>query len=382
MQSLFNQKQDCCGCSACVTVCPKGAVAMQQDEQGFFYPFIDQNRCIHCNQCHSVCPFKSENNTYSKPDIYAIKHKNENIRKNSSSGGVYAALSNYVLNQGGAVYGAVYDGHFTVKHSRAATKQERDRQISSKYVQSKMDHIFSAVKQDLTAGILVLFSGTPCQIAGLKNYLKKEYSNLILCDIICHGVPSPKIFEDYKIKQENKYHSKITSINFRGKQIAHSVQDMLITFQNGKKYSKTAYFDDYYMLFINNFTLRPSCFHCPFTSMERVGDITIGDFWGLSKSMPQFEDYLGVSLVLANSSKGKELLENCKQHFEMYASNAENCVQTPLLRPQAKPAQYEMFWKDYKTHGYTYCSKKYFKITVPYFVNYTVKLKLKQLFHK
>lgn len=360
---LFQQASDCCGCSACFNVCPKGAIAMVPDGKGFLYPRIDVERCTNCGLCKKVCPLQNGTHVHDrlqKPDAYAVKHKSDDVRMNSSSGGIFTALSDFVLEQGGIVYGAAFDENFKVCHQRATTPKERDRFRGSKYVQSNLKRCFQEVKNDLRSGNNVLFSGTPCQTSGLKNYLaNQDTKKLITVDLVCHGTPSPIVFHDYLSTIQLKNQSGICSVNFRYKPSGGHAQAMAIGFKNGKFYESNAIDDTYYRLFLPNIILRDSCYQCRFANLQRPSDFTMGDFWGIEKSMPEFEDEKGVSLLLVNTEKGRRIFDDIQDTLIFRPSDISCCLQPNLVGPSIMPPQSGSFWEDYLKHGFSYVAKKY-----------------------
>lgn len=302
----IKDKSDCCGCTACASICPKDAMTMEPDTLGFKYPKVDLSKCIDCGLCEKVCAF---NDSYDKslnlkePEIYAVRHKDMHEIETSRSGAAFIAISDFVLENGGIVYGVGYKEHFKVTHKRATTKWERNEFKGSKYVQSDLDGIFRQVKEDLKQGNTVLFSGTPCQTAGLNSYIgKKLRENLVLVDIVCHGVPSPYIWRDYLAYVENKYKSKVVKVDFRDKsRIGWSGHIESFVFDNGNKIESKIYTD----LFYQHIMLRPSCGYCHYTNFNRPSDFTIADYWGWERINPNFnKDDKGVSLVLINTRKG------------------------------------------------------------------------------
>ena len=205
MEQVYQHKKDCSGCTACQNVCPNNAITMQPDSEGFLYPVIDQKNCINCNLCRNICPFTNSEGLKNggQQTCYSCVHRDEAVLKNSTSGGAFTALSDYILENGGVVYGADFDRDYNVCHSRAVTKEQRDRQRVSKYAQSDLQGVFFKVKEDLQNGKTVLFTGTPCQVAGLKAFMPRHLTaNLYLCDLICHSIPSPLIWKEYKAYQE------------------------------------------------------------------------------------------------------------------------------------------------------------------------------------
>ena len=362
---LFYKPEDCCGCSACRNICPRGAIRMTADEKGFLYPCVDPQLCVECGLCRTVCPmhgtFPVEENP-PEQDAFAVKHRSDQVRMQSSSGGMFTALSDYILEQDGAVYGAAFDRDFQVCHCRAKTQEERDRFRGSKYVQSNLGSVFLQVKDDLEGGRAVLFSGTPCQTAGLSGFLAGGRTNtnrLYLCDLVCHGTPSPKLWKDYLALLTKRYRNRIKSYSFRDKSIGWRGYQIEAVIQDGTVVRDRLDVLSYSKLFCMDLNLRPSCYRCPFASLHRPSDITVGDFWGIENSMPEFEDEKGVSLVLVNTEKGRRLFQQVKESLLVRPSNLERCIQPNLKRPSTAPAEKDKFWEDYRNRGFIYVSKKY-----------------------
>lgn len=369
----IKDKSLCCGCGACMNICPKGAIKMISDEEGFRYPKIDSSKCIDCGLCNKVCPMLNSDKLFQDdPKVYAVKIKDEESRKNSTSGGMFTAISNYILSSGGVVYGATYDDNMKVVHSRLTDTKERDNAKGSKYVQSNIENIFEQVKKDLKDKI-VLFTGTPCQNASLKQYLSKSDS-LYLCDIVCHGVPSPLMWEE-RVKLLSKK-GKVVDYYFRDKINGWHTHTEKVIYENKIDY-KSNLSQMGKEIFYSHLILRPSCHTCPFTSIKRVSDITIGDFWGIDKVMPDFDDNKGVSLVLLNTKKGLELFNKVKNDLIVRESNTKDCLQPQLMYPSKPNPKREQFFKDYNKYGYEYVLKKYavygFKKESIQFVKRTIK---------
>lgn len=385
MDNLFNKKNECCGCGACLNVCPKGAIHMQKDECGFLYPVTDAEKCIDCGLCKSVCAFQNGykiNGNLENLLVYAAKNKSENTVATSSSGGVFSALAEYVISLNGSVYGAAFDDNFNLQHSRACSIEQLQKIKGSKYIQSNVGQIYKSVKKDLENNLDVLFCSTGCQVQGLREYLKKDYKNLILVDIVCHGVPSPMAFSDYIHYMENKRNDKITKINFRAKKIYGETQDVLINFKSGKEYSEYPDVDIFKKLFGKNLLLRPSCFECRYANTHRCGDITLGDFWGIEKSVPKFDNSKGTSLVIVNSSKGKAVFDKIQKNLSIVQSSIENAMQPNLKSPTAKPQAYENFWNDYFQTGFCDTAKKYVPVSRFYRDKRRIKTLIKKLLKK
>ena len=318
-------KKSCTGCRMCEQICPVKAIKMVENNEGFIEPVVDNNKCINCGLCAKRCP--QLNNILDENsrtiEVYAAKNKNIEEQKTSSSGGIFSVLSNYVLDKNGKVYGCTLDENLTVKHIGISNKAELDKIKGSKYVQSNTENTFKEVKEDLRNDKLVLYSGTPCQIAGLKAFLGKEYNNLITVDLVCHGVPSPKLFKAYLKWLENKNDSKIKTYEFRNKEKNAWGLTAKIVFENGKiKYVK-AETDPYYKTFLDSKTYREVCYNCKYANENRVGDITLADYWGIEKEHPEFYDENGVSAILINTIKGKEIFEKVRENIEVERSTLE-----------------------------------------------------------
>ena len=285
---------------------------------------------------------------WKQPKVYAVKHKDEATRAASRSGGIFTALPDQVLSNGGVVYGCALTDDFDAVHIRADNAEERNRMRGSKYIQSKLGNTFKNVKADLDARRSVLFSGTSCQVAGLKRYLGKEYDDLFCVDIVCHGVPSKKVWNAYLRWQEQKNHSKVAGVNFRNKR-EFGWRDHVETlyFENGKSTSSRVFKD----LFYGHTVLRPSCYECPYKSVMHPGDITIADYWGIEKAAPEFDDNKGVSLVLVNNEAGEKAFEKVKERLIWKQTKLEDSLQPPLKAPFPKPENRNQFWSDFeKSH--------------------------------
>lgn len=306
-------KKDCCGCYACYNICPKECITMESDNEGFWYPKIDKDKCINCNLCEKVCPIINKpNNSLYQEKSYAVFNKNEKIRLESSSGGIFSLLAEYVINNHGSVYGAVFDEDFNVKHIKIISLQDIELLRGSKYVQSKMEDVFKFIKNDLKNNKLVLFTGTPCQIVGLQSFLQKKYDNLILMDIVCHGVPSPLVWQKYINELKEYYKQDIQQICFRDKSTGWKTYSIKFLF-NKDMYKDFGFKNIYMKGFLNDIYLRPSCYNCNFKGIKRISDITIADFWGIENILPEIDDDKGTSLIVIHSEKGKQLFDRLSE---------------------------------------------------------------------
>lgn len=353
------EKKDCCGCGACANICNHKAISMIPDEMGFLYPYVNLKNCINCGLCDNVCSFNDNyiNENVENPLFYGVRHKSNNVVKNSRSGGAFIAVSDWILNNGGAVYGVGLDEHFCAVHKRAVTKEERDEFCGSKYVQSNLNDVFKQVKSDLKNGLIVLFTGTPCQTSALWQYIGGRVpDNLYLLDIICHGVPSPAIWMDNIKLIEKVYRGKITNVNFRNKNI-YGWSNHVETYNiRNKIIAKWAFTD----LFYKHLIIRECCSNCHYANLKRPSDITIGDFWGWEKVCPEFnKDDLGVSLLICNTKKGIELFNKCKGSLDFVLANKEICLQPNLIHPTKLNKAYLSFKEDYANKGYYYVYCKY-----------------------
>jgi coenzyme F420-reducing hydrogenase beta subunit len=357
---VYNKKAECCGCTACASVCPNEAISMQPDDLGFLYPVVDVEKCNNCGLCKELCSFNadySKKDNFDLPFVYAVRHKNMKELETSRSGAMFIALSDWILNNGGVVYGAGYMDHFRVAHKRATTKEERNEFKGSKYVQSDMNTVFEQVRNDLKRGIQVLFSGTPCQTSGLRaSLLNNSTANLYICDIVCHGVPSPYFWRDYLNYIEKRQKSKVIKVDFRDKgKFGWTAHKESFTFSDTSTSTSTFTF-----VFYQHIMFRHSCGVCHFTNLKRPSDITLADYWGWQKVDKEFNaDNKGISLVLVNTPKGKLWFDAVKKDINYIESDTTKCLQPNLQCPTAIHPKRNKFEKDYINKGFVYVAKKY-----------------------
>ena len=356
IKELYNTKEECCGCYACYSVCPMGAIELNRDGEGFEYPEINQKKCIGCGKCEIVCPIKNQRKNIEPIHIFAVKNRDESVRKISSSGGVFTLLAKYIESQNGVIYGAAFDEKYKVCHKRAERTKEWKEFCVSKYVQSDIKETYSQVCDDLVDDRMVLFSGTPCQIDGLKRYIEKmgkDCSKLFTCDIVCHGTPSPGVWEDYLVYLQEKKKQKIGYISFRDKEQLgwHNSKLTIRDKDNNLILSETQSDNFFFQRFVCHEILRPSCFKCKYANYNRVGDITLGDFWGIENKFPNFDDNKGVSLVMVNSEKGERLWENVNGFAEYFEVTKEQSVQPNLQKPSEEIGNRDVFWSWYRKYG-------------------------------
>lgn len=315
----MQEKYMCSGCGVCENICPVKAISMCADEEGFLYPNINEKKCIGCQKCQKQCPILNTEKKQSKKDentAYAAKTKKESVLQSSSSGGIFTEIATFILENEGVVFGAAFDNEFHVKHIGISHINDLHKLQGSKYVQSEIGNTYIEAKEYLDAGKMVLFTGTPCQIAGIYNFLNREYENLYTQDIVCHGVPSPMVWKKYIEFREQKALGKTKKIYFRNKKYGWKNYSIQFEFTNHVEYLKEFSEDIYMRGFLKNIFLRPSCYQCKFKTMTRRSDITLADFWGIEKVCPEMYDKKGTSLVMLNSQKGNEIFDLVKNSID------------------------------------------------------------------
>lgn len=308
----ITNKQDCCGCSACASVCPKQCITMKADDEGFLYPVVTEADCIDCGLCEKICPELHPFEGQTPQEAFAAINNDQPVRMNSSSGGIFYLLAEKTIAEGGIVFGARFDEQWQVVIDYAETMEGVKAFMGSKYVQARMATAYTDAKSFLQSGRKVLFSGTPCQIAGLHHFLRKEYPNLLTVDIICHGVPSPKVWSRYLDEVVTAGRKAVSNVEFRNK------RDGWKRFNFAMQYDEddasvslccSASSNHYMRAFLRDMILRPSCYDCKAKSGRSHSDITIADFWGVGKQLPEMDDDKGTGLVLINSEKGIDALD-------------------------------------------------------------------------
>ncbi|GFO86204.1 Coenzyme F420 hydrogenase/dehydrogenase, beta subunit C-terminal domain [Anaerostipes butyraticus] len=325
---MFTVPFNCTGCHACVNICPKNCISMEDNGEEFLYPLIDMDKCIDCGQCESVCPVINEPELSRQTLAFAIKSRNDSERNKSTSGGIFPIFAKYILNQGGIVLGAAYDENFVVYHTFVENKEQLCLLQGAKYSQSKLDDLFLKIKEILQTGRKVLFSGTPCQCTGLKKYLGKEYDDLVTTDLICHGVPSPKVWQayiDYRSQKENSG-QRPTQINMRSKESGWSRYGYSTEFVYSPDHiTRTKNGQDLFMkAFIGNICLRNSCSDCKAKGVERCTDFTLGDYWGIWNQHPEFDDNKGTSVVFVHTEKGRQILNELQDQIDSLQVSLED----------------------------------------------------------
>lgn len=381
----IQEKHHCCGCGACVQACPKGCISLVEDEQGFLYPRVDKSLCVDCGLCERVCPVLQQAIPHRPLHVYAAINPDEVVRMQSSSGGIFTMLAEYVIEAGGVVFGARFDEQWEVMHDFTETKEGLAAFRGSKYVQSRIGDCYQQAKQFLQAGRQVLFSGTPCQIAGLKHFLRREYANLWTIDVVCHGVPSPLVWRRYldafllrpkgaagknTVLSSLKCNPVLTGLNFRDKQTGWKKFGFVAMGKSAVKADKNSVLSPnsqditllhetldknlFMQVFLKNLCLRPSCANCPAKSGKSGSDITVADFWGIHRYLPDWDDDKGTSLVLINTDRGKAFFEQVRHKIKYTEVPYEQALAgNPSIEHSIKETKYvSLFWKQFHTDGF------------------------------
>lgn len=366
MKTVYEQKFLCCGCTACQHICPQNAISMIEDDQGFKYPQIDFLRCTNCGLCKKVCPLV----TLKKPatphyQVFAARHRNRDVLERSSSGGMFTAFSDYVLDKGGMVYGSCYNKDFKLMHQCAVDRESRNSLCGSKYVQSDLNDCFDQIKKNLTNGRDVCFVGTPCQCAGLQSFLiNTDTSQLLTIALICHGVPSPKLFDEYLKYCNKKRKAKIIEYEHRPKhRYWGHIERARFIYDNGDSDSDSdsVLSQGWKWLFYSNAALRPCCYECHWAKNGHTADVTLGDYWGIEDSIPDFYDKMGVSAVLINTKKGQCVFREISDAVEFRSSNFEDVIRKNpnLTAPSIPLTDKEKFWEIYGQKGFSELMVRY-----------------------
>lgn len=374
--NLFETKEQCCACGACLNACPTNAIAMHADARGFLYPQINHELCVQCGKCKRVCNYQQNNNSPATQVVYASMLRDASTLKRSSSGGAFAAVAKNVLNSGGVVFGCAMSykkGKLYPEHIMIDQLQDLHRLQGSKYVQSNIGESYQLVKEQLIKGKIVLFTGTPCQVDGLLGFLGEKHTNLLTIDLICHGVPSTQFFQDYIAFLEHKTKRRIIEYDFRNKENGWGSYCYKMKSENiGLKTVEKLYYarrSSYFWLFLKGASHRPNCYQCKYASAQRVGDLTIGDFWGIDKEHPDYVDQSdepldinqGVSCILVNSENGRLYLEKSGDSLILRESSVEKVRKHnfQLAAPTRCHADYDEVMQLYAQNGYASISKWY-----------------------
>lgn len=364
----ITDKSQCCGCTACSSICPKKAIVMKQDEEGFVYPIIDKSKCVNCGLCDKVCPVKNAKENNKNQHAYIFQNSNDEIRRESTSGGAFTAIAEYVIKNNGIIYGAIFDENYKVIHTGIDNKEELYKFRNSKYVQSEICNCYPEIKEHLDNGKMVCFSGTSCQVEGLKNYLMKDYENLILVDVVCRAVPSPLIWKKY-LKLRQKEYKNIEKIMFRDKYYGYKYSNLSIYNKNNDKkqeYHKGVDSDPYLRAFFTNICDRPSCYECKFKKLHRESDITIWDCFDVEKYNKEFDDDKGTNRILTHTEKGDKIIKELAKNNKSQEIDVEKATKgfLAIFQPVKKNDKREQFFKDANMLSEEELFDKYFADTL------------------
>lgn len=350
----IENKKECCGCNACIQICPKSCINMIEDKQGFLYPKVIEETCISCGLCEKICPIINKKNE-NMLESYLAYAKDDILRMRSSSGAIFSLCGEEVLNQKGVVFGAVFDPNFEVHHICIDNINDFQLLRGSKYVQSRIEETYKETETYLKEGKIVLYSGVGCQIAGLKNFLRKSYDNLYTIDVLCHGVPSPKVWRQYIKDKEKEYNSKIKNIEFRNKVNGWKNFSMILMFENDNVYSKTFRKDEFMKLFLGDICLRPSCYDCKFKELDRNSDLTIGDAWGVENYKPHMDDDKGTSIILIHTEQGRKIFNLVKDKMIYEIADVDKALSpTADSRKSVNPhSNVNKFWNKVQNKSIT-----------------------------
>ena len=375
---ILKDKNNCCGCGACANRCPHKCISMSYDKDGFIHPEIDTKNCIDCGLCKKVCPVNNKSGKAKEPlDIIAAFNKDDKVRQSSSSGGLFTLFAEWIIDSKGIVFGAAYNEKWEVSHISIEKKEDISKLRGSKYVQSFIGDTYSQAEKELKKGRLVLFTGTPCQIAGLHSFLGRHYNNLILIDVLCHGVPSSRVFQLYIREKSNK--KDIYYINMRSKKEGWKNYHFDIN-----EYSVIYKNDTYMEAFLRNLILRPSCYKCLFKNGKSYSDISLGDFWGVKEYHKQIDDDKGLSLVLINTERGKQLfgklnIDNSTKVLYQEALTLNSGL-SGIIRPHRSRSRF--FKELQKTANVTELMECMLRPPLWKRVKYTLSTKLYKMIHK
>lgn len=363
----ITEKEKCCGCTACYSTCPQRCISMNPDEEGFLYPVVDSEKCIECGMCETVCPVQHGFKKNAVINGYVVRNKNNDILNASTSGGVFSALAANCLKKGGHVFGAICDEDRVIKHIEIFENLERSTCFKgSKYVQSYLGESFRRIKELLNEGQYVLFSGTSCQVTGLKNYLREEYENLLLVEVICHGTPSPKLWREYVDFQEGRNQSRIKDVNFRKKTYGYHSSTMAIHFENGRNYTGSARVDMMLKCFFKEISSRPSCYQCICKGELRAADISIYDCWHAGELINRKDDDKGYTNVLVNTSKGEAVLREEYNLLEVHPVDWKRAIELDGIMITKQPIPHKNrpeFYVYLNEHGIRAAVNRYIPIS-------------------
>jgi len=377
-----DDKVNCCGCEACFNVCPSKCITMENDEEGFLYPKVNNSLCTGCGLCENVCPIinyvqHGENN---KQEGYILQHKNDEICKQSTSGGAFTGIATYVINHGGIVFGVEMSDDLIVKHACAEKIEELSKFRNSKYVQSRIGTIYQNVKEELDKDRMVCFSGTPCQIEGLRHYLRKKYSNLVLVDVVCRAVPSPGIWNKY-VNYETNNIGGIASVRFRDKTLGYQYSTMELRAKNGKIFRSGIESQPWLRMFFSGMIIRPSCTECKFRNRYRNSDLTIWDCFNSYRFDKNMNERRGTTRVLVHTENGKNIIEGIKNSYIITQQDATILVRDVKemhTSPKANSRKND-FFRDINNLPFEYVLKEYYPNTIKVKITKRIRIILSYL---
>lgn len=358
--------ENCTGCYACVNICPHGCIEMEDNFEGFWYPQINFDTCIDCGLCEKACSLITPLGSAEKVDVYAAFNKNLNERIQSSSGGLFGLMAAKILDDGGVVFGAALQSDMSLAHVCVDRHEDLKPLNGSKYFQSRIGICFFLVRQLLCEGLKVMFSGTPCQVEGLLAFLEKPYPNLLTMDFVCHGVGSPKLWDKYIKDRENKFGKKIVNANFRDKKYGWKAYSLSLTFEDGVESISNHWEDEYMRLYLSDICMRKSCYSCKAKKDLRMSDVTLADFWQISKFNKKIDDDNGMSLVFINSDKGQKALDKISTDIEMFPVDrmSASCSNYSMLNSVKKNSQRDAFFKTMDEKGISDLVEQYTTLSV------------------
>lgn len=376
------EKSNCCGCGSCADICPVGAIALKEDEEGFLYPSIQEEKCINCDKCIKICPIQGfQKSALSARAGYIVQHRNEEIRRQSTSGGAFTAIANAILREGGVVFGAAFDKNFVVRHMPVDNESALSVLRNSKYVQSDISQVYAQIREFLADGRVVCFSGTPCQVGAVrKQFPNKE--NLYFVDVICREVTSQKLLKKYIGYQESRKGKQVRALRFRDKYYGYHYPVMDIEFSDGSHYRRPLHYDPYLRAFFSNVYSRYSCYKCPYRKGERFGDLTLYDALDISDCSHLIKNDLGATKVIVNSEKGLSLFQSCKKVLRIEEVSAQKLLNEQadsLINISEILKERMSFWKDAQSLRDKDLFQKYYPLRL---VTVRLRFLLKMMIYK